>query len=130
MGKKKNMEIAAKGKTWPSIKELSGIVTTFMLATFARIFFRSDSLPDAFAYIRRLPSLSIEEDIFEGRVISYALLIAFMLIVEWQGREKKHALQDLEKKYSKVVCWTFYYSIILLIFIFYGSGRNFIYFQF
>lgn len=123
-------EIVAKGKLLPTAKDVFNILITFALATFARIFFRSDSVSDAFSYIARICTFKIDRPPLLGRVVTYAALIVFMLLVEWLGREKRYALEDFETRYGRKKRWIFYYLIIVLIFAFYGSGRNFIYFQF
>ncbi|MFR9165328.1 MAG: MBOAT family O-acyltransferase [Dysgonomonas sp.] len=130
-GKKKNYkEVVAKGKLLPSFNDLCNMLTTFFLATVARIFFRSESLNDAFSYITHIIRFRSEIPPLWGRVLTCIGLISFMIITEWNGREKKHALEDLNLRYNRVKRYLFYYLILILIFVFYRNGRDFIYFQF
>jgi D-alanyl-lipoteichoic acid acyltransferase DltB (MBOAT superfamily) len=41
---RKNLEIVAKGRSWPSINELFSMLITFSITVFAWIFFRANSL--------------------------------------------------------------------------------------
>ena len=56
---RKSMEIVAKGKYLPTIKELSSMLFTFGLTVFAWIFFRAENLEHAFTYITELFSTSL-----------------------------------------------------------------------
>jgi D-alanyl-lipoteichoic acid acyltransferase DltB (MBOAT superfamily) len=128
---KKNMDIVAQGKTLPSIKELLQMGTTFVLATLAWIFFRADSIGQAFSYIGKIFSKTL-------MVVPYGLglglsvivpSLTIMVIVEWLQREKAHGLEDL--KIHFVMRWAIYLVITSVIILFGAVEKNdFIYFQF
>lgn len=123
------LDIPAKGKVFPSLTEVVQILTTFLLTTLAWIFFRSNSLTDAFIYIK---------DIFTGALFAvpeilpvYLLfLLLGLLVAEWIQREKIHPLQLVAGERLYPVRWVLYVGMTLLILWFAGPEQEFIYFQF
>ncbi|NAS30152.1 MBOAT family protein [Flavobacteriaceae bacterium R38] len=119
--------------TWfPSIKEIFQLLSTFILVTFSRIFFRSESITDAFGYLQKI----INDFSYEAynhplgyRMIDYYILIALFVIYEYRIRKDERAPFKFK---SKVVRFVIYSIVILGILLFYDSGfdRSFIYFQF
>lgn len=125
-----NMDIVAKGKILPNFKEFFQIVYTFLLASFAWIFFRSESLSQAFSYINKmfnsihLPDVSIFN-------LSLFPLLLLLIIVEWKGRENNYAIEKLFYKSKTCIRWSFYYFLIILMLVFgQKNSQDFIYFQF
>jgi D-alanyl-lipoteichoic acid acyltransferase DltB (MBOAT superfamily) len=130
---RKNIEIAAKGKLFPSFKEFSGMAMTFTLTLFAWIFFRAKDLRHAFNIISEIFSASLfTTPRFKGdeNILILSLLIIFFFILEWTGREEQYAIARLGKKWAKPLRWAFYYGIAMIIFLFAGKEQTFIYFQF
>jgi len=128
-----NLDIVAKGKYLPTIKEFSAIVITFSLTVFAWIFFRAANVTHAISYISEIFSSSLFIiPYFYGirKVVSIAFLIGVFLIVEWIGREQQYAIAKIGLKYPKFIRWVLYYGIIYLIYLFAGQEQQFIYFQF
>lgn len=121
-----NLDVVAKDRRFPSFREVLGMGTTFGLTTFAWIFFRAESVPAAWVYIRRL-SVWTKPDFFPVQVL---LLVAGFMVVEWTGRNQDYALAAWGNRWPRVLRWSFYYALVGLIFIFYVSGSSFIYFQF
>lgn len=125
---RKNIDTVAQGKILPSLKELFQMGTTFLLATVAWIFFRADSIGQAFSYMGKIfaKSLIATPNANEETILPLCLM---MMAIEWFQRNKQHGLEDL--KMHPVLRWIIYYAIILGI-IFYGAfgNRNYIYFQF
>ncbi len=119
----------AEGLVLPNLKELFLMLFTFSLTVFAWIFFRANSLTDAFSFIGGIFDVSLLSfpTIFPKHII---LLVVFFIIIEWIGREQNYTLQVLGLKWPKLVRYGFYYLIIALIFIFMGKEQEFIYFQF
>lgn len=126
---RKNLNIAGEGKLFPSINEFLQICITFLLTSFAWIFFRSKSLSDAFAYISGIFSKSFFKapEIFPK---SFITIIIVFILIEWIQREKQHALQFDTLKWPRPVRWGFYLLLILIIFLYGGVQQQFIYFQF
>jgi D-alanyl-lipoteichoic acid acyltransferase DltB (MBOAT superfamily) len=128
-----NLEIVAKGKLLPTIKEFLAIVFTFSLTVLAWIFFRSNTVEQAFRYISKIFSktfLSIPNIKLDTYDKSIFILIIFFIIIEWLGREQQYALARVMPNKPKAFRWAFYYLLIVIIFIFAGSNQEFIYFQF
>jgi D-alanyl-lipoteichoic acid acyltransferase DltB (MBOAT superfamily) len=128
-----NLDIVARGKILPTIKEVFQIGITFGLTVFAWIFFRAASVGQAVSYISGIFSKSLFS-LPDYNSIKYSylilLLVVFFLIIEWRGREQQYAIADLFSKRPKVFRWAFYYLILIIIFVFAGSEQQFIYFQF
>ena len=129
----KYTSVVAHNKLFPNMKETIGIIQTFMFLVFARIFFRADSLSSAVNYLSgifskslfALPKLPNSKD-----VLMLLILITFFFLVEWFGRDKEHALEQIMSKSKKYHRWAFYYVIVFFIFYFSGEEQQFIYFQF
>ncbi len=101
----------------------------FGLVTFAWIFFRSETLNDAFLYIKKIFSFSTFTfpEVFPKTVLGYILLF---VIVEWIGRNEHFAIKKLGFKWTKPIRISFYYILTFIVLYFYGKDFQFIYFQF
>lgn len=124
-----NIEIVAKGKYLPTLKDLFSIGITFSLTVFAWIFFRAENLSHAVQYISQIFSSSLLSFPTVRPKLLFILLI-FFLFIEWVGREEEYALAKLGLKTPRIIRWSLYYTIILAIFYYTGSEQQFIYFQF
>ncbi|MDL2215310.1 MBOAT family protein, partial [Dysgonomonas sp. OttesenSCG-928-M03] len=126
---RKNLDTVAQGKILPSFKELAQVLLTFMLASFAWIFFRAETISSAFVYVSEIFSSSLfsKPSVMSGTVI---LLAVVFMIIEWLGREDKYALEKLGLKWKAPIRWVFYYALILAILFMGGEQQEFIYFQF
>jgi len=132
---KVNIDIVAKGKFLPTIKEAFQMSITFCLTLFAWIFFRAESMGHALSYISTILSKSVLEtpqfsSLPEAKVT--LLLIVIFILVEWQGRKHQFAIEDVKSIKSKRVRW-FRYTLILMAIYTNGSFDEtieFIYFQF
>jgi len=126
-----NLDTVAQGKILPSIKEFFQMGITFALATLAWIFFRADSISQAFSYIGNIFSKTLitYPKGSDGWLIIPLLLV--MVLVEWFQRDKEHglALQNIE--IPTVGRWLIYYFLIAFLFLYQVSGEQaFIYFKF
>lgn len=124
-----NLEIVAKGRYLPSLKDAVSIAVTFTLTVFAWIFFRASSLTAAWQYISQIfsPSLLHRPEIFPKKDILYVLIF---YVIEWIGREHPYAIAGIFSNNSKIVRYTFYYVLIMVIIFSIGNESPFIYFQF
>ncbi len=129
---RKSIEIVAKGKYLPTLKELSSILFTFGLTVIAWIFFRAENIKHAFSYITELFSVSFfsAPNFNDSKVSTTYILIIVFIIIEWLGREKLYALEELGLKWKRPLRYTLYYAIIFSIVWFGGGAQEFIYFQF
>jgi len=124
-----NMEIAAKGRLFATPREIFHILTTFSLTAFAFIIFRANTIADAVSYIAKIFSVSLFNKP-EGIRNEVVWLLIVFIIIEWLGRENQYALEKLGSRWPKLVRLSFYYLILLIIFMYAGSSQQFIYFQF
>jgi alginate O-acetyltransferase complex protein AlgI len=126
-----NLEIVAKGKSLPSLRELFDILLTFSLTLIAWIFFRSASVGQALQIIGGIFS----KDLFKmpqtsPRPVILVIIILFV-IIEWIGREGRYAIENVGIRWTPVLRWSFYSFIIVCIGMYMQtSGSDFIYFQF
>ena len=98
---------------------------------FAWIFFRSNNIIQAFNYIKRIFSSNFFQssiNLYPNKHIIFSTLV-FFIIIEWLGREKNYAIENLFLK-NKFLKYSFFILIGILIFIFQGKEQQFIYFQF
>lgn len=130
-----NLDIVAKGKLLPSVKDFLHIVITFSMTVFAWIFFRAQNLSHALHYISGIFTKALFKNPFfghpelKGALIAVLFIIPFMLI-EWLGREDKYAIERFGIQYPIFVRWSFYFIIVTMLFLFSGKEQQFIYFQF
>lgn len=131
---RRNLEIVARGKNYPSLKELFQMLATFAMTLFAWIFFRATSLHQALAYIGRIFSKSLftnpHFDANRLMVAETLFLIVVFLIIEWSGRNHEYAIASLGRLKRRPVRYAFYFSIVITIYLFMGKEQPFIYFQF
>lgn len=128
-----NLDIVAKGKYLPTLKDVFAIGITFTLTVFAWIFFRASNVAHAFSYISEIFSSSlftVPHFPNRGKAVLIMSIIFLFLIVEWFGREQQYAIEHLGTKWYKPLRWAMYYIIIAAIFSFTSKEQQFIYFQF
>ena len=128
-----NLDIVAKGKHLPNLKELFSMLLTFGLTILAWIFFRANNVEHAIDYISAIFTYSLFSipTLFSGlSELLILVMIVIFLIVEWMGRERQYAIEKMAFKQSSVFRWMFYLFICLMIIFFQGKQQEFIYFQF
>lgn len=140
-----NTNVVAEGKSWPNLKELVQIIFTFFITVIAWVFFRANSIGDAYTYLSKIFSATFFDNmilylkkISDGYQMGYCMILLFVfIIVEWIQRDKQHALQltgesNILTKFAKykVLRWLLYYAILIAIAWFNGQEQMFIYFQF
>ncbi|KKU54749.1 MAG: putative sugar O-acetyltransferase [Candidatus Moranbacteria bacterium GW2011_GWE1_49_15] len=135
---RQNLDVVAKGKELPTLRELFAMLSTFALTTFAWIFFRSESVSSALSFIRDI-FLGLLEKASYFEMVEFSieevgflvpLLLAVFIVVEWMGREKNYAIENFLLKNARPFRWSFYYAVAMLVFIFATTEQPFIYFQF
>lgn len=123
-----------KGKLIPNFKEFINIFKTFILVMLTFIIFKSQTIYNAFEYYQCLFSKSLfsipDLENKDGISIIILFFILVMILIEWNGREEQYGIAKIFVKKHKIYRLVFYYFIIILIFMFAGSGQQFIYFQF
>ena len=124
-----NLEIVAKGRILPSVKELFQMLLTFALTVLAWIFFRAESMAHAWSYLKQIFTRSLFS-VPEIRPTNMFEIIALFFDADWMGREHNYALEGWGQKFNRPVRYAFYYLLIIAIFYFSVKEQNFIYFQF
>ena len=125
-----HLDIVAKGKYLPSIKELLLMLLTFGLTVFAWIFFRAENISHGFTYVSQIFSGSLFS-IPEIRPKNLFFIIIFFISFEWLGRHGKYAIENLHLRYPRAIRYSLYFFLATIILLFSGGKpQEFIYFQF
>lgn len=130
---RRNIEIVAKGRILPSLKDIGAIIVTFSLTTFAWIFFRANNISHAIDIVTTIFSNSLlAMPSFMGKTKALILLciIFFFFIIEWRGRESQFAISNFVLNWKRPIRWSFYILLIIVLLVFSGKEQEFIYFQF
>ena len=133
-----NLNCVAQGNIFPSVKELWNMSITLLLAVFAWIFFRAKDINESFYFVKKMIMGLFHK---EGYVQAFNFLIwdigyvlpflgLCFLVIEWNGREDQHAFEKFLLKKNKVIRWSFYIIISILVIVFSTKEEQFIYFQF
>jgi len=125
-----HMQIVAKGRWLPTVKETFLMLLTFGLTVFAWIFFRAENISHAFTYISEIfsPSLLSLPEILPKTLM---LLVVLFVFVEWIGRESQYAIEGISEIKFRGLRWSLYLFIVFLIGMFAMTEETpFIYFQF
>lgn len=123
----KKYRVPEEGDNAPGILEVPSILITFLCTCLGWVFFRADSIGDAWGYVSRMlsPSLfSVPDDL---RAFLPAILM--FIVIEWMGRRKEYPL--LSHKES-LIANVFYFALISILLVLFGNfgDHEFIYFQF
>jgi hypothetical protein len=125
-----HLDIVAKGKYLPTLKEFFSIGITFCLTVIAWIFFRAENVTHALKYLSKIFSTSL----FTMPTItgsgSLGIIMVLFLIIEWFGREEQFAIANFGIRWKRPLRYSMYYAIIIAILWFGGKEQQFIYFQF
>ena len=131
---RQNLDVVAKGRLFPGVKEILKIVITFSLTVFAWIFFRAESTPHAISIIADIFSNSLFSIPYYaglGLAKSTFLLVFLFIIIEWLGRENQFAIQNLSRVRSTALRWCSYSFLVFIIGVYMFTDRSqFIYFDF
>ncbi|WP_344925878.1 MBOAT family O-acyltransferase [Aquimarina addita] len=124
--------VVAENSWFPSIKEVIQIILTFFLITFSRIFFRSESITDAYSFLLQIYSdfrFETYQHPLGYRMIDYFILLIVFILYEFIIRRNERAPFNFK---SKTVRFILYTLVILGMLLFYDDSidRSFIYFQF
>lgn len=115
-----------QSKFWQPVTSVVKVFSTFFIVTLAWVFFRADSLKDAFEYLGGMLSPSLfSGHAYDDRVL---LLILPFVFVEFLQRKKEIVL-EFNIPY-RFVRWLLYLTVSVYVFIHWGKEVEFIYFQF
>ncbi|HTF21726.1 MAG TPA: MBOAT family O-acyltransferase [Chryseolinea sp.] len=129
-----HVEIVADDRSFPSLKELAQMATTFAMTTVAWIFFRADSISHAISIFDRILSsstLSLPRLINPKLALLAFLFIGILVTLEWIGRNNQHALERLALSWNRFYRLAIYILFIFMIGMYMQTDETpFIYFQF
>jgi D-alanyl-lipoteichoic acid acyltransferase DltB (MBOAT superfamily) len=131
---RKHLDIAAQNRRLPTLKEFLQMLITFLLVCLAWIFFRSETITDAFQYIYALftkPWMIKSGDVEYLFILVYVtLLVLIFVLTEWSQRHQPVVLKLKIK--NKFLRYTIYYAICYAIWISFTAIKksDFIYFAF
>jgi alginate O-acetyltransferase complex protein AlgI len=126
-------DVVASERVFPTVKEIAMMSMTFILTVFAWIFFRSETLHQAWLHSAKIlsPSLfTIPEFMDKQKALVTMLLIVLFISIEWKGRKEKYAIEKIGLSWHYSVRYAFYALLIASLFWFGGVQQPFIYFQF
>ena len=118
----------AEGRWFPSLRELLQMTITFVTVTLAWIFFRADTVTDAWLYIKQIVG-SMQFNVVYLNIERYSIemlgLIGVLLASEWWHRQEEHPFVG-KFKWVKII------GVLLLLVTLgvYSNHQEFIYFQF
>ncbi len=123
-----NMEVVAKDKLFPNLKEVFSIGLTFFITIIAWVFFRAESVTHAVQYIKDIFNTSLLKmpSIFPVTIL---VLILLFISIEWLGRDREHALEELQERWPRPLRYISYLFFCIMALAF-TSEQEFIYFQF
>ncbi|MBU2019819.1 MAG: MBOAT family protein [Bacteroidetes bacterium] len=131
---RKNTDLVAEGRLFPSIKEFVQMGATFCLTCLAWVFFRADNLSHAFHYLSSIFSKSFFSfpEVPQSELVKSTLVfILLFTLVEWIGRKKQYAIEFVSDIKTRPIRYSIYLVITLSIIAFGNFNENeFIYFQF
>lgn len=114
----------------PSLKEVFYMASTFLMVCIAWIFFRAETIGEAWGYFSAIFSNQTVPDSFAW--FGYELRIALIgfLLIEWVGRYDRNVAIEPFLIKNSIVRYSFYYGLIFAIFWMGAQENQFIYFQF
>lgn len=110
------------------VQTLWRMILTFALITFSWIFFRADSVTQAFDYISAIftnGGLAIDVELKKSAL----LCIVIVTILEWRQRNSEYMLERMTNL-KRPIRWLIYFAMIFLIFKLQQTGEIFIYSNF
>ena len=127
-GNKRYKGVICENSVLPSLREIGGVIMTFIAVMFGWILFRSETISQGAGYICGIFDASVFS--IPGFInIKVLILTIFMFIVEWHGRKHEFAF-NVEAIRSAWVRRGIYLFVLLLIFLFGRTSESFIYFNF
>ena len=115
--------IIGKNTILPNPKELFQVGTTFILVTIGWVFFRSETIVDAFMYLISMTSFELDNPILYKKEI---YLILIILSLDYIMRDNERIQLNFKTNLELILLTILILSIIL----FYNLSSKFIYFNF
>lgn len=124
-----NLDIVAEGKIIPSVVDVMKMSLTFFMVSLAWVFFRSDTIMDAFGYLNNIIFNFSFLGLWNYLTRPIISLVLLFVIMEWTMRESDYMFekQDL----LRPIKWSSYIALGCSILLFSPKEfQEFIYFQF
>ena len=122
---RRNLDTIAEGKWLPGLSEFRKMMITFLLVCLAWVFFRAETIGDAFNYLFNIVANPFSSGSLNIQYPIYLMLPVF-LVLEWMMRKEG---VNLFKRYK--MRHMLYFGIAFSIFLFGRfNDQEFIYFQF
>jgi alginate O-acetyltransferase complex protein AlgI len=117
----------SKDKKLPTLRQFLNITGTFFVVVIAWVFFRAESIGDAFDYL----SIVFSSSLFTMPAVSKGavLLLLGYMVVEWIQRHQDHFL-DVTNVKCRFIRYGLYFITLYCVFYYAGDVQPFIYFQF
>ena len=116
--------VVAADKWFPTVNELFLMIITFFSTMIAWVFFRSESITNAFKYLEIIVTKFSTQNLIESDL----LYVLFLIICDWIMRKDERKV--LVINLNKPLRYTIYSILILLILYKSNPNSHFIYFQF
>ena len=128
LGRKTPRDTVAHGHLLPRPREAAAMLGTFLLAVFAWVFFRADSLTQAAGYLKRF--VTSPGGGLDTAYVPYLVLCAALLTVEWLQREQPYTFRRIALV-PLPVRWASYCALLLALLVLGAHGAPpFVYVQF
>jgi alginate O-acetyltransferase complex protein AlgI len=124
LGRKKTL-----AKWLPTTPLLVTLIYFFSITSISSIFFRAESISDAWFILKRIFTLADVTKI-SSLIAGKLWYLLALLIAEILTTEKTFPLQELQLKIPKPARWVLYYIVIVLLIRYAEPKEAFIYFQF
>ena len=122
--------VVAYNRLFPSIKEFKQMSITFILVTFAFVFFRSNEINNALFFFKHIFESILAHP---GQITLFPpeyevfIYILPLVLFDWHIRHNERVLKFPE---NKILRYLFYILLSVLIFLSFSKNDSFIYFQF
>jgi len=126
---RQNIDIIGGEGTPISLRDVLNVLGTFLLTLLAWVFFRAESVSHALRYIGGIFDASLFGSLEHYSGLLFFLILVF-LVIEWFGRESEYAIERIGFRAPKMVRWSFYMVLTLMIVAYMDNQQDFIYFQF
>jgi D-alanyl-lipoteichoic acid acyltransferase DltB (MBOAT superfamily) len=128
---RKYTDSVAENRILPTFREFFQMCLTFALVVVGWIFFRAETIGQAFEYLAGIAHnslLSFPSSRVGSKIPLAAILV--MIVIEWIQRQQQHGLQTFGLNRKPIVRYAFYYILAFTVWQLGTAQQTFIYFQF
>lgn len=114
---------------FPTIKEVFQIASTFIMVCVAWVFFRADTVGDAWGYLSGLFVNPLFPNNFNWFGYHLRVALVFFLVLEWTGRSQTNWIELISIKWYRYPVY-FFVAFLIMYWGVFTQKIDFIYFQF